>query len=78
IRQRLLSMPDPQRTFIVTTEKDAMRLSAIKNMPKELRSRMFYQPIKVSFIPNPASENSAGSDDFENTLIHALSKHNQK
>lgn len=78
IRQRLISMPDPQRTFIVTTEKDAMRLSAIKNMPKELRSRMFYQPIKVSFIPNPASENSAGSDDFENTLIHALSKHNQK
>lgn len=74
IKQRLASMPDPQRTFIVTTEKDAMRLSAIKNMPKEMRSRLFYLPIKVSFIPNPASENAAGSDDFENTLIHALSK----
>lgn len=78
ILQRLKAMPDPSKTFIVTTEKDAMRLSAIRNLPRALRQRLFYLPIKVSFIPNPASENSAGSDDFENTLIHALSQNNKK
>lgn len=74
ITKRLKAMPDPSRAFVITTEKDAMRLSAIKDLPKELRARIFYLPIKVMFIPNPASENSAGSDDFENTLLHMLSK----
>ena len=74
ISQRLSEMPDPKSAFVVTTEKDAMRLSAIKEMPPELRSRIFYLPIKVSFIPNPASENSAGSDDFENSLIQLLNR----
>lgn len=74
ITRRLSDMPDPKSAFVVTTEKDAMRLSAIKEMTPELRSRIFYLPIKVSFIPNPASENSAGSDDFENSLIQLLSR----
>ncbi len=73
VASRLRSVPDPSRACVITTEKDAMRLSAIKNIPPELRARIFYLPIKVTFIPNPVS-NSAGSDDFENTLLHLLSK----
>lgn len=78
IYQRLKDMPNPQRSFVVTTEKDAMRLSAIRNIPAELRSRLFYLPIKVNFIPNPASDNAAGGDDFENTLVHLLNQNFKK
>lgn len=74
VAKRLKSVKNPLRTVIITTEKDAMRLSALKNIPAEIRKRIYYLPIKVNFIPNPASENSAGSDDFENSLLSMLTK----
>lgn len=74
--KRINTSSNPSRTFVVTTEKDAMRLSALPDIPPELRARIFYLPIKVSFIPNPASVNADGSDDFENSILHLLKRPN--
>ena len=40
--------------YIITTEKDAVRLAGNPYFPAELRSRIFYIPIKVEFIPHDA------------------------
>jgi len=72
--EKCKSMPDPERTFIITTEKDAMRLRSLAFVPRSLAQRLFYIPVKVEFIPNPTSENAAGDEDFEETLMSALTK----
>lgn len=37
-------------SVIVTTEKDAVKLMNSKKIPAAIREKMFYQPIKVSFV----------------------------
>ena len=41
---------------IVTTEKDAARLSGIENLDEEFKKALFYIPIEIKFIDN--QENS--------------------
>ncbi|WP_304382996.1 tetraacyldisaccharide 4'-kinase [uncultured Muribaculum sp.] len=50
-----------QRKFIVTTEKDAVRLSNNPYFPHALKSSIFYLPIKVEFMPQ-------NEEEFEPTL----------
>ncbi len=49
------------RKFIVTTEKDAVRLINNAYFPHALRKQMFYLPIEVEFV--------AGEDDFINLIV---------
>jgi len=35
---------------IVTTEKDAVKLTNRKKIPSELQERLYYLPINISFI----------------------------
>lgn len=38
------------RALLLTTEKDAMRLSMCKNLPDECKTRCFYLPIETKFL----------------------------
>ncbi len=53
------------RAAIVTTEKDAVKLTNSRKIPPEIRERLFYQPIRVAF------EDSA-EDDFIKKLENDL------
>lgn len=46
----------PQGSVIVTTEKDAVKLTGSKKIPEKLRSKLFYQPLTVNFYDNSAHE----------------------
>lgn len=70
---KIKSSNDPSHTFVVTTEKDAMRLQSVKGLPKGLKRRLFYMPITVQIIPNAADGAMAGSREFAETLIKIIS-----
>lgn len=70
--QKIKKMPDPSHTIVITTEKDAMRLNTIQGLPKALKSRLYYIPISVKFIPNVAESNRAGEEDFADTVVSLL------
>lgn len=55
-----------ERKFIVTTEKDAVRLINNAYFPHALRKQMFYLPIEVEFLP--------GEEDFINVLTSRFTK----
>ena len=73
VLKKIKSATKPKRAIVVTTEKDAMRLRSLKGIPPWLRSRMFYIPVSVNFIPNVAEVNQAGSKEFAETLSQLLS-----
>ena len=50
-------------SILVTTEKDSQRLLGIKDIPKTLRERTFYAPIRADFL----------SDDEQETFLQVLS-----
>lgn len=54
--------------IIITTEKDAVRLSCNPYFPHELKAVTFYLPVKVEFVLNTA----AGSGDFSEALRQTL------
>lgn len=74
---KIKTSPDPARTFVVTTEKDAMRLRDFTGLPKSLRRRIFYVPVSVQFITNPSSGGLSGSLDFSKTITRLLSETTQ-
>ncbi|MDE7123544.1 MAG: tetraacyldisaccharide 4'-kinase, partial [Alistipes sp.] len=41
---------------VVTTEKDAVKLTNRDKLPAELRSRLYYLPIDISFIEDSATD----------------------
>ncbi|MDE6371289.1 MAG: tetraacyldisaccharide 4'-kinase [Duncaniella sp.] len=55
IQKEFDSMPGNNK-FIVTTEKDAVRLFNNPYFPHALKSKLFYVPIKVDFIDRTGSE----------------------
>lgn len=44
------------RKYIITTEKDAVRFSAIQQFPSRLKPVTFYMPIKVQFLPQSSEQ----------------------
>lgn len=40
----------PDAAFVITTEKDAVKLSSIDNFPDQLRDRIFYECIGMEFV----------------------------
>ncbi len=56
-----------QRTYIVTTEKDAVRLANNPYFPPELKPLIYYIPIHVEFIPDRHE-----SDPFDVALLNAI------
>lgn len=42
----------PEGTVIVTTEKDAVKLTNRKKIPAEIQRRLYYIPIQVDFVDN--------------------------
>ncbi|MCM1336838.1 MAG: tetraacyldisaccharide 4'-kinase [Candidatus Amulumruptor caecigallinarius] len=55
IQRRFEEMPG-QRKFIVTTEKDSVRLANNPYFPHKLKGSIFYLPIKVEFMPQCEEE----------------------
>ncbi len=51
----------PEGTVIVTTEKDAVKLTNRKKIPKQIRERLYYVPIRIVFNDN-------SEKDFLNNL----------
>ena len=68
IRRRYAQMRGENR-IIVTTEKDAVRLSCNPYFPHELKASTFYLPIEVEF-----DANSGGAGQFAEALRKALKK----
>lgn len=50
ILRKVKSLGVPKNTIIVTTEKDAMRIQSLPDLPKSLRCRLYYIPIGVEMI----------------------------
>lgn len=69
---KIKSCADPSRTIVVTTEKDAMRLRGLKSLPKNLMKRIFYIPVSVRILDNPAAATPSGSREFAEELIRRL------
>ena len=42
--------------MVLTTEKDAVKLAGRDKVPAEIRKRLFYQPINISFIDDSATD----------------------
>ncbi len=60
---------DGDRKYIITTEKDAVRLSNNPYFPHELKKNIFYQPIEVHFDPL----NSDSFDiEIQKSLLNAI------
>lgn len=57
------------RKFIVTTEKDAVRLINNAYFPHVLRKQMFYLPIEVEFLGE--------DDDFINLVVSKITRDKQ-
>lgn len=57
IANKLASIPGDKK-YIVTTEKDAVRIANDRDFPNKLKSLIFYIPIQVQFVTNsnPAFE----------------------
>jgi len=45
------AMPGDNK-FIITTEKDAMRFRVFDELDEEIKQRMYYVPVKISFMEN--------------------------
>ncbi|MDE5838888.1 MAG: tetraacyldisaccharide 4'-kinase, partial [Paramuribaculum sp.] len=54
--------------FLITTEKDAVRLANNPYFPPDMRSRSFYLPISVEFVPNDG-------ENLASVLKHMLRKY---
>lgn len=67
IRSILRAVKETPTACLVTTEKDAGRLQDVKDVPPELRRRMFYIPIEAAFLS--AEEEAA----FTQTLFSRIS-----
>ncbi len=69
ITKKYDSMPGEHR-YIITTEKDAVRLSHNPYFPHELKSSIFYLPVSVEFIdPGGQSDNNTGFDTALRELV---------
>lgn len=44
------------QAMVLTTEKDAVKLAGRTKVPDEIRCRLFYQPINISFIDDSATD----------------------
>lgn len=42
----------PEGTVIVTTEKDAVKLTSARKIPADIRRRLYFMPIHISFVDN--------------------------
>lgn len=67
ILNRFNSMTGRER-YIITTEKDAVRLMANPYFPHELKPYIFYLPIHVEFVERP----DCSSSSFNETLLRML------
>ncbi len=70
---KIKSSPNPKKTIVITTEKDAMRLRSLSGLPKGLKSRLYYLPISVKLIPNVA-ESNVGAEDFSDTITALIDR----
>lgn len=69
ITKKFESMPGEHR-YIITTEKDAVRLSHNPYFPHELKSAIFYLPVSVEFIePSTQMDVSARFDTTLRELV---------
>lgn len=62
--RKIKSTGNPAKTIVITTEKDAMRLRAIPDLPSGLKSRLYYIPIKVKIIPHNVHDNRVEDNDL--------------
>lgn len=51
--------------MIMTTEKDAVKLSNSAAIPENLRRKMFYEKISISLLPTPPAINNSSDTLFE-------------
>ena len=66
IRSILRAVKEHPTAVVATTEKDCQRILDVKDIPNDLKIRMFHVPIEVGFLSEREKE------VFENTLLDAL------
>jgi tetraacyldisaccharide 4'-kinase len=57
----------PATKYLITTEKDAVRLREITNIAEEIRSSSFYIPVGIDFLNND-------KDEFDNMIVDYVRK----
>lgn len=62
--------------FIITTEKDAVKLCNIADMPIHLSSRMFYETVGMEFASNPSTTSQQMENTFRQLLDNEIKKFN--
>lgn len=65
-----------EKKIILTTEKDAVRLQQIKDMPKTIRDNLYYLPIQVRFLDEKEEEFNCNILNYvrQNKKINRLHK----
>lgn len=61
----------PEASFIITTEKDAVKLAGLDSLPEQVRSRIFYECIGMEFIPYNTDDSASV---VENSFYELLDK----
>lgn len=69
IRQAFAALPSP--AIIITTEKDAARLSAIQGLDDKVRKAIYQLPIQVKFLRN-------GEEAFNQMVMDYVTRHSGK
>lgn len=57
-----------ERKYVITTEKDAVRLMIVKDLPQWMKASIFYIPVKVDFMPYSVQTS------FDDTLLRMISE----
>jgi tetraacyldisaccharide 4'-kinase len=66
IEAALFNLALPEK-FIITTEKDAIRLRELTNIAEPFRSSAYYIPIEVKFL-------NEDKDEFDNLILEYVRK----
>lgn len=61
---------NPEASFIITTEKDAVKLASLDSLPESLRGRIFYECIGMEFIPYNTDDSAAKVEDSLYELLN--------
>lgn len=65
VRKLLAAVKEHPTACLMTTEKDAQRVVDVRNVPGELRQRMFYLPVEAAFL-TPEEESAFNEALLEN------------
>lgn len=60
--------------FILTTEKDAVKLCTLSDIPENISMSMFYETVGMEFVPFPTTTSARVEQSFRNLLDYEINR----